>query len=138
VIGTLTDSGPLYAMVDRDDAYHGAAIRGLELIVLPMLTTWPCITATAHFLGKRIGHAGQRALAEMVRRGDLLVLESDRHPIGIVTDLMGRHADAPMDLADASIVAAAVALSKFEVFTFDAHFRSYLGPRNRHFRLIPG
>jgi predicted nucleic acid-binding protein len=138
VIGTLTDSGPIYALIDRDDAYHGAAIRGLEHIVLPLLTTWPCLTEAMHFLGKRIGPPGRRALAEMLRRGDLIVLDSDRHSVGAVTELMERYADAPMDLADASLVAAAMGLDMLDVLTFDAHFGAYRGLRNRRFRVFPG
>ncbi len=40
-------------------------------------------------------------------------------------DLMATYRDAPMDLADASVVAAAEALSVRRVFTFDSHFYAY-------------
>jgi predicted nucleic acid-binding protein len=137
VTGTLTDSGPVYALIDRDDANHRAAVRGLERIVLPMLTTWPCLTEAMHFLHRRIGAPGRRALVEMLGRGDVVVLEANRHSIGTVSDLMERYADAPMDLADASLVAAAMDLDKLDVLTFNAHFRSYRGPRGRRLRVFP-
>ena len=40
-------------------------------------------------------------------------------------ELMARYEDAPMDLADASLVAAAEALSLTRVFTLDRHFYAY-------------
>jgi len=149
VIGTLTDSGPIYALIDRDDAYHRAAVRGVEQVILPMLTTWPCLTEAMHFLHRRVGLPGARALRAMLLRGDVVAVDPALHAIGAVCDLMERYADAPMDLADASLVAASMDLAdaslvaasmdlgKLEVFTFDTHFRAYRGPRGRRFRVYP-
>jgi len=137
VIGTLTDSGPIYALIDRDDAYHRAAVRGVEQVILPMLTTWPCLTEAMHFLHRRVGLPGARALRAMLLRGDVVAVDPALHAIGAVCDLMERYADAPMDLADASLVAASMDLGKLEVFTFDTHFRAYRGPRGRRFRVYP-
>ena len=39
--------------------------------------------------------------------------------------LMAQYIDSPMDLADASLVAAAEALSGTRVFTSDRHFYAY-------------
>jgi len=39
--------------------------------------------------------------------------------------LMAQYQDSPMDLADASLVAAAEALSLTRVFTFNRHFYAY-------------
>ena len=38
---------------------------------------------------------------------------------------MRAYRDLPMDLADASVVAAAEALDERRVFTFDGHYRIY-------------
>jgi predicted nucleic acid-binding protein len=135
--GTLTDSGPLYALIDRDDAYHKSAVQGLESIELPMLTTWPCLTEAMHFLRKTLGWPGQQALLEMARQGDLVVLDSAFHGVSAVTALMETYSDAPMDLADGSLVAAATALSRLDIFSFDGHFNAYRVQRRRQFRLVP-
>ncbi len=39
--------------------------------------------------------------------------------------LMDKYRDLPMDLADASLVAAAEALGSRSVFTLDRHFHAY-------------
>jgi uncharacterized protein len=137
VTGTLTDTGPLFALIYSSDDYHAAAVRGLEQITLPMLTTWPCLGEAMYFLQKHIGWPGQRDLLASIQRGDVVVLESDHHPVSAVSALMDQYVDAPMDLADASLVAAAMDLDKLDVFTFDIHFRAYLGPRRHAFRLFP-
>lgn len=42
-----------------------------------------------------------------------------------MAELMRVYSDLPMDLADASVVAAAEALGERRVFTFDGHYRIY-------------
>jgi predicted nucleic acid-binding protein len=137
VTGTLTGAGPLFALSYTNDDFHAAAVRGLDEIALPMLTTWPCLGEAMCFVRKHIGWPGQRDLFSVMSRGDVVVLRSDYYPVSVVSALMERYADTPMDLAGASLVAAAMELDKLDVFTFDEHFRAYLGPRRRVFRVFP-
>ncbi|MEM7354220.1 MAG: hypothetical protein AAF657_25675 [Acidobacteriota bacterium] len=58
-----------------------------------------------------------------LRLHDLSESETDR-----MASLMTKYADTPMDLADASLVAAAERLSLNEVFTIDSHFYAYRLP----------
>ena len=41
---TLTDTGPLVALVDEDDAHHAACALVLPALSPPMVTPWPCFT----------------------------------------------------------------------------------------------
>jgi uncharacterized protein len=42
---TLTDTGPLVALLDADDPYHGACVAAAERLPSgPLLTTWVCFT----------------------------------------------------------------------------------------------
>ena len=50
--------------------------------------------------------------------------------------LMTAYRDTPMDLADASVVAAAEVLSVWRVFTFDSHFYAYRMADGGAFELI--
>jgi predicted nucleic acid-binding protein len=51
--------------------------------------------------------------------------------------LMEKYADIPMDLADASIVAAAESLNLDTVFTLDSDFHVYRLYDKRPFNVIP-
>jgi len=52
-------------------------------------------------------------------------------------ELMRAFQDTPMDLADASLVAAAETLSVRHIFTFDGHFRAYRTQDGRALEVIP-
>lgn len=51
--------------------------------------------------------------------------------------LMGQYRDAPMDLADASLVTAAEMLGITRIFTMDGHFHAYRIHGTKAFDVIP-
>jgi len=51
--------------------------------------------------------------------------------------LMEQYRDLPMDLADASLVAAAEERALDRIFTLDSDFRIYRLPRGRTFTIVP-
>lgn len=51
--------------------------------------------------------------------------------------LMRKYGDSPMDLADASLVAAAERLDVRRVFTLDRHFHAYRMNRGHAFDVVP-
>ena len=51
--------------------------------------------------------------------------------------LVRQYSDAPMDLADASLVSAAEQLEVRRIFTIDAHFHAYRIQGKDAFQVIP-
>jgi len=51
--------------------------------------------------------------------------------------LMDKYRDIPMDLADASLVAAAEAYNVRRVFTLDSHFYAYLATDGQPLEVVP-
>jgi uncharacterized protein len=123
---TLTDTGPLVALLDKDDAHHAACVDAARRLPAgPLLTTWPCFTEAMYLLGAVGGHRYQAELWKMRHAGrltlhDLTAVEADRMSV-----LMEKYQDLPMDLADASLVVAAESRSLRQVFTLDSDFHIY-------------
>ena len=120
----LADAGPLVALFDRTDAAHGGCVETLMKIDEPIATTVPVLTEAFHLLGST--GAGASALMNFITEGGLQVLYLDDDTIVRAFELMVQYADAPMDFADASLVALAESLSLRKVFTIDRNdFTTY-------------
>ncbi len=122
----LTDTGPLVALLDKDDGSHGDCVNvAKHLRTCTMLTTWPCFTEAMYLLGEVGGYRYQAELwkMKMLKR---LMLHAFTHPeVERMAALMEKYYDVPMDLADASLIVVAESLSLRRVFTLDSDFRIY-------------
>ena len=134
----LTDAGPLVALFDRVDKAHGRCVETLKKIDEPIATTVPILTEAFHLLGS--ASAGAAALMEFITEGGLQVIFLDDEALARSFDLMVQYADAPMDFADASLVATAESLSLQKVFTIDRGdfdiYRIRRGHRSIAFEII--
>ena len=123
---TLTDTGPLVALINTADQHHAWCAAALAALPAePLLTTWPCFTEAMHLLWRDGGYRHQAALWDIYRDGRLLLYELTAAEILRMTQLMEQYRDTPMALADASLVAAAERLGLRRVFTVDGQFYVY-------------
>src|SRR3954449_2085763 len=106
-MATLTDTGPLVALVDRGDEHHDTCMQVAATLEPPLLTTWPCFTEAMHFLGARTGWQGQESLWNLVDDETVAIHASTDADDKRMRALMEKYRDQPMDLADASLVATA-------------------------------
>jgi uncharacterized protein len=81
---------------------------------------------------------GPRACLDFVTRGGVLLVPMTVARLGRCRDLMARYADAPMDFADATLVALAEELGVGEVFTLDRRgFSTYRLRGKQRFTIAP-
>ncbi|HTP32642.1 MAG TPA: PIN domain-containing protein [Candidatus Acidoferrales bacterium] len=113
----LVDTGPLVALFDPRDEQHNRCRRTLKEIHEAIFTTTPVLTEAFQMLGP--ASIGSDRLREFVEAGGLSVWFLDRTWLTRSFELMELYADHPMDLADASLIAAAEALGTQRVFTVD-------------------
>ena len=90
-----------------------------------LITTWPCFTETMYLLGVRGGYFFQAILWDWLNSNRLVLHELSLLEITRMAQLMEQYADTPMDMADASLVAAAETLGLRQVFTIDTDFYVY-------------
>lgn len=134
---TLTDAGPLVALIDADEADHTRCRNALSTLRLPLVTTWPAFTEAMYLLSRVDGSAGSTALWRLLLSGRLEVADLGQPAVERASRLMAKYADLPMDLADATIVALAEHLGERRVFTLDDDFRVYRLHGRQHFEVIP-
>jgi len=76
-------------------------------------------------------------LCHWIERGGLELMPLGRDELVTAIDWIERYADRPMDLADASLVVAALKTGCAKVWTLDrADFETYRLPNRKHFTLV--
>ena len=134
---TLTDAGPLVALIDADEPDHERCRKALDELQLPLLTTWPAFTEAIYLVGRAGGWKAQEALWRLVLRGDLVLAEPSEPVTARAARLMATYADRPMDLADATLVALAEERGIARIFTLDSDFHVYRIKGRRRFEVVP-
>jgi hypothetical protein len=108
----LTDTGPFVALINRNDPNHAACLAATKALPGgPLLTTWPCFTEAMYLLAHAGGYPAQAELWRWRKAARLVLHESTADELDRMAGLMDKYRDTPMDLADASIVAAAPVVS---------------------------
>jgi predicted nucleic acid-binding protein len=130
----LLDTGPIVALLDRDQPEHERCMAALHTPGVTMVTCDAVITE-ACFLLRRLKGAQQDLLSEVdARRYASDYQLSER--ASFVAKLMAKYADVPMDLADACLVDLATIHNTGRIFTLDADFRIYRWGRHQPFELL--
>lgn len=113
----LVDTGPFVALFDPKDRSHRHCRDVLRTLREPLVTTVPVLTETFHMLAP--GSVGAARLRDFIARGGATVWFLDPASLERAFELMEQYADQPMDLADASLIAAAEAIGTTKVLTID-------------------
>lgn len=144
-MGTLTDAGPLIALIDRDQPAHERCVAVLPQLFGPMITVAAAFTESIHVLGRIAGWAGQKILLDWAMDGTLRIAEYAAEA-GLAPDarlmqrcaaLMEQYHDIPMDFADAMLVATAERHGIRRVFSLDRHFHAYRLWGKTPFEVVP-
>jgi predicted nucleic acid-binding protein len=133
----LVDTGPLVALVSKDDAKHERCVAELEKLKAPLLTTWPVMTE-ALWLVRQNGDA-VRGLFRGFVSGVWALLPLGAEALPWLEAFLGRYRKVGAQLADASLVYLAEHGGIDMVFTLDYRdFSVYRYKRNKSLKLIPG
>ena len=123
---TLTDTGPLVALVNKNDPNHRRCLAATRRLPAgPFVTTWPCFTEAMYLVFQAGGYPAQAELWRWRTAGRLSLHDLTGSEMERMAALMDKYKDQPMDLADASLVAAAERLGLKRLFTLDSDFYIY-------------
>ena len=120
---TVVDSGPLFALFNRDDRFHADAVSFIRRTRDDLVTNLPVIGEVAHLLHRM--PAARRDFLAWVAAA--LVIDAGTR----IVQLLDKYQDLPADFADVSLVALAERLQVTRVASVDSDFAVYraLGPR---------
>lgn len=133
--GVLLDTGPLVALLSKDDADHSRA-EHLFAACLPPLRCPEAVLAEACFLMRRVDAAGPAEVFALGRKGVFEVSMALEGHWSRVEALLKKYADQPVSLADACLIRSAEIHHESRILTFDTDFRAYRWSQTKRFELI--
>jgi uncharacterized protein len=132
----LVDTGPLVALLRRDDASHVSCAETSREISYPLLTSWPVITEAAWLL--RNTTDGVSKLLNQIESGLVAPLELDTAAAAWIRAFLEKYRDIGAQLADATICYLSQREETKTVFTLDRRdFSIYRTPDGQAFDLVP-
>ncbi|MFO0889988.1 MAG: PIN domain-containing protein [Isosphaeraceae bacterium] len=132
----LVDTGPLVALVSRDDAQHRLCVDSLGTLQAPLFTCWPVLTEAAWLLRHR-PEAFQKLLSEF-GTGLFALLPLGPEAVVPIAQILRRYQSLGAQLADAALVHLADREAITSVFTLDRRdFSVYRLKRNRTLNVLP-
>ncbi len=132
----LIDTGAILALLDRTDRWHRICVDAFEQLRLPLLTSEAVLTELFHLVGD--SRHEMEAAWRLVRSGAIVLAAIEDSELPSIRALMSRHADRPMDFADATLVYLAKREALATIFTVDrADFETYRIAGHRRFRVLP-
>lgn len=133
--GVLLDTGPLVALVNRDDDRHETAKALMAACAPPLRTCEPVLAEACYLLSK----GGPSAAADVIALGGAgafaVVLAVGEH-WDAIQRLLRKYQDVPASLADACLIRCAALHQEARILTFDADFRVYRWGRHKVFRIL--
>ena len=123
----VVDTGPLVALLNRNDRHHGWVRQVLDTVEPPVFTCEAVISETC-FLLARI-HDGQDAVLELLSKDIVKVDFRVSSEVDALRALMKKFESVPMSFADACLVRMSELEPRSRILTLDSDFRVYR--RNR-------
>jgi predicted nucleic acid-binding protein len=133
--GILLDTGPLVALLSRNDANHDRA-RRLFAACAPPFRCCEAVVAEACFLMRKVHPAGPAAVVALGARGVYSVAISAAGHWTSIEALLKKYSDRPISLADACLIRCAEIHQEARILTFDSDFRLYKWARSRKFEIL--
>jgi predicted nucleic acid-binding protein len=134
----IADSGAVYGLYDRRDAFHKGLRSALETARDRIILPAPILGEIDYLLRVRLGNAALLQFLEDIQEGafavEMVTLDDLRRCAALIT----KYGDLDLGLSDASVVAIAERLGANRILTVDQRdFRVIRSVHGRPFRLLP-
>ncbi len=132
----VVDTGFLYALADRSDAWHARAVDLLAARPQTLLAPAPIVPEVTYLLRERLGARAELSFVRSLAHGEIGIEELKRADWLRVEAILG---DQPhLGFVDASIMAVAERLKMREIATTDRrHFATFKPAHAPAFALVP-
>ena len=103
----LADTGYWVALANTRDRWHEMAVAASRQLDETPVVTWPVVAEACHLILTRLGATAQSRFVERISQ-NVEIHDIGHAHLGSIRRLMEKYASLPMDLADATLVLAAM------------------------------
>jgi uncharacterized protein len=121
--GEIVDTGPLVALLNRNDPAHAWVMRQFKEIAPPLVTCEPVLAEATYLTRQLVG--ARAALIEMIGDDFLKIGMSVADHHSALLSMVRRYVNVPMSLAHACLVRLAEIYPQSPVLTLDSDFTVY-------------
>lgn len=133
----LVDTGILYALADRSDAWHARAVALVKNARQPLLAPVTVLPEVTHLLASRLGIHTEQAFVRALVDGEVSVESLRAADVARASEVLRHYGD--IGFVDATVVAIAERLKLEAIVTTDRRHFSRIRPAHvRAFTLLPG
>ena len=134
----LLDTSGLLSAIDASQRYHAECAAALSRASPPLLLSPFVLAELDYLLSRHVGSAAQTALLDEVARGAYQLEPFGSADVAAAKDVLARHPELRIDLADASLAVLAERHRTRDILTLDErHFRALHARGRKRFRLLP-
>jgi len=119
----ILDAGPLIALFDASDQNHKKVLNFFKSYIGKLYTTWPVITEAMHFLN--YNPLVQSDFLQWLQLDYISIADQNKSNLEDIRSLILKYKNAPMDLADASLVLLSEQLGIQNIITLDSDYAVY-------------
>jgi predicted nucleic acid-binding protein len=119
----VIDSGPLIALFDKDDKFHGKSLEFIKNLKGELFSNCAVITEVTHLLDFSV--RVQVGFLRWIIDGGVTIVDITDEDIVRIIELTEKYSDLPMDFADASLVVLCERMKIGDIASIDKDFGIY-------------
>jgi uncharacterized protein len=124
----LADTGALYALIDRSDAWHKRVVEWWALTRREVKVPTTVLPEISYLLSNRLGWRAEEAFIRSLADHEFELESLEAEDIERAAELIRAYSDLPLGFVDASIVAISERLEIRELLTTDRRHFSIVRP----------
>ena len=138
IFPVLVDTGIIYALADRSDAWHHRARNFVETYKGTLIIPSTVIPEACYLLQTHLSPQAEIAFIRSIVTGALRLEQVTEEDMGRAVEVMNSYQDMLIGLVDASVVAVAERLNLSSLMTTDRRHFSVIKPKHcPAFTLLP-
>lgn len=133
----LLDTGPLVALLNKNDHYHEQAKKIFAQTKPPFITCESVISEACFLVSRHHPDAAQEILSWGTKKVFVLPFQAENHLLTL-TKILKKYSNIPASFADACLIQCATLYKTPHIATFDSDFKIYRWSKNESFHIIDG